>query len=56
MVIDLAKQYFGIYRDGELIHWGPVSTGRKDFETPPGFYISLWQKYDWYSYTYDAPM
>lgn len=37
-------QAFGIYESGELVRWGPTSTGKKKTPTPPGLYYTNWKK------------
>ncbi len=37
-------QAFGIYENGELVRWGPTSTGKKKTPTPPGLYYTNWKK------------
>lgn len=55
--VDLSQQRMTISIDDEMIYSWPVSTGKKDFETPVGFYNAQ-RKYEmWHSRTYDnAPM
>jgi len=43
LVIDLDSQVFGAYEDGELVRWGPVSTGSRKSPTPPGLYHLNWR-------------
>ncbi len=55
--VSLKKQTILISLDNELIYKWTVSTGRKDFETPPGFYNGQRKYVLWRSRTYDnAPM
>lgn len=53
----LARQYFGAYEKGKLLFWGPVSSGRKTYATPPGkFFVNYKQRHK-RSIKYDnAPM
>lgn len=53
--IDL--QYFGAYEGGELLFWGPVSSGKKQKPTPPGkFFVNYKERFR-RSLRYDnAPM
>lgn len=53
----LNSQYFGAYEKGKLVFWGPVSTGRKTYATPPGrFFVNYKQRHK-RSIKYDnAPM
>src|SRR3989344_5124687 len=36
VLIDLQQQAFGAYENGKLAFWGPISSGRRKFETPEG--------------------
>lgn len=38
MIVFRSRQYYGVYSEGRLAYWGPVSTGRKGHETPLGTY------------------
>lgn len=42
-VIDKFTQTFAAYEYGKLVHWGLVSTGRKNSLTPPGLYNFNWK-------------
>ena len=42
LVIDIGAQVFGAYEFGELVHWGPVSSGASAHETPSGHYHLNW--------------
>jgi L,D-transpeptidase catalytic domain len=42
IVVDIATQVFGAYEWGKLIRWGPVSTGDRNHQTPPGAYHLNW--------------
>lgn len=55
--IFLDRQYFGAYEKGRLLFWGPVSSGRKTYRTPPGkFFVNYKQRHK-LSIKYDnAPM
>lgn len=44
-IIDKYTQTFGAYEYGRLIHWGLVSTGRKNNLTPAGRYNFNWKEY-----------
>lgn len=55
--VSLKKQTMTIMLDEEMIYKWSVSTGKKDFETPPGFYNAQRKYTMWHSRTYDnAPM
>lgn len=55
--VSLKKQTMTITLDEEMIYKWNVSTGKKDFETPPGFYNAERKYTMWHSRTYDnAPM
>jgi hypothetical protein len=43
IVVDLSSQVFGAYESGNLVHWGPVSTGDRRHQTPAGVYHLNWQ-------------
>lgn len=43
LLVSRRVQAFGVYERGRLIHWGPVSTGRKDMPTPTGLYHTNWK-------------
>ncbi|HET6459935.1 MAG TPA: L,D-transpeptidase [Syntrophales bacterium] len=43
LVVDLPSQAFGAYEYGRLVHWGPVSSGRKDRPTPSGLFHLTWR-------------
>jgi len=42
-VVDIAGQAFGGYENGNLVRWGPVSTGRKSSPTPSGLFHLNWR-------------
>ncbi|MBS1771953.1 MAG: L,D-transpeptidase [Bacteroidetes bacterium] len=44
-IIDKFTQTFGAYEYGKLVHWGLVSSGRKNNLTPPGRYNFNWRAY-----------
>lgn len=55
--VSIKKQTILISLDNELIYKWSVSTGRKGFETPPGYYNGQRKYVLWRSRTYDnAPM
>jgi hypothetical protein len=43
IIIDLPAQVFGAYKCGTLVRWGPVSSGRRSRQTPPGTYHLNWR-------------
>jgi lipoprotein-anchoring transpeptidase ErfK/SrfK len=43
IVVDQTMQAFGAYEHGELVRWGPVSTGRKETPTPDGTFNLTWR-------------
>lgn len=50
-------QYFGVYENGKLTYWGPISSGRARHETPEGVYAVKWKSKAYVSRKYDnAPM
>lgn len=54
--IFLEKQYFGAYENGQLAFWGPISSGKKERETPRGNFKVLWKTEFYHSKKYDANM
>ncbi len=40
--VDLSEQVMYVYRDAELIHTFPVSSGRKGYGTPTGEWYAYW--------------
>lgn len=42
LVVDLPTQLFGAYEFGNLVRWGPVSSGDRLHQTPPGVYYLNW--------------
>jgi hypothetical protein len=44
IVVDLAAQVFGAYESGRLVRWGPVSSGARHRQTPPGTYHLNWHQ------------
>lgn len=42
LIVDLGAQTFGAYERGELVRWGPVSSGDQRHQTPPGTYHLNW--------------
>ena len=42
LVIALPAQVFGAYEHGQLVRWGPVSSGGSTHETPSGHYHLNW--------------
>jgi hypothetical protein len=43
IVVHLPMQVFGAYEFGQLIGWGPISSGRAQHPTPPGLYYLNWR-------------
>lgn len=43
IVVSVPDQMFGAYEWGELVRWGPVSTGAASSPTPPGRYTLTWK-------------
>lgn len=44
MLVSRHVQAFGAYEFGELVHWGPTSTGKKSTPTPAGLFHTNWRK------------
>jgi hypothetical protein len=42
-VVYVAGQLFGAYEFGRLVRWGPVSTGVRTAQTPPGWFHLNWR-------------
>ena len=43
IVVHQAAQAFAAYEKGQLVRWGPVSSGRKDTPTPEGTFNLTWR-------------
>jgi lipoprotein-anchoring transpeptidase ErfK/SrfK len=43
IVVDQPSQSFAAYENGQLVRWGPVSSGRTETPTPPGAYYLTWR-------------
>jgi hypothetical protein len=43
LVVHQPAQVFGAYEHGQLVRWGPVSSGRKDRPTPEGVFHLNWR-------------
>ena len=43
LVVHLPSQVFGAYEHGRLVRWGPVSSGREEYPTPPGLFHLNWR-------------
>jgi len=43
IVVSLTHQVFGAYENGCLVYWGPVSSGRREYPTPPGLFHLNWK-------------
>lgn len=43
ILVSRHAQAFGAYQFGELVHWGPTSTGKKSTPTPAGLYHTNWK-------------
>ncbi len=52
----LDAQYFGAYEYGNLVFWGPVSSGKTGHQTPIGTYKALWKAKKYRSKKYDSDM
>ena len=44
LVVSARVQAFGAYEAGQLVRWGPVSTGRREKVTPQGLYHANWRQ------------
>lgn len=44
LVVSLRVQAWAAYRRGQLLRWGPVSTGKKATPTPAGRYHTNWRQ------------
>ena len=49
-------QWFSAYEFGQLVYWGPVSSGRRFRRTPTGVYRVCWKTKYYYSKKYKADM
>lgn len=43
ILVSRQAQAFGAYEFGELVRWGPTSTGKKSTPTPAGLYHTNWK-------------
>jgi hypothetical protein len=43
LTIDALSQTFAAYEQGKLIHWGPVSLGKRSTQTPQGLFHTNWK-------------
>ena len=43
VVVDQPMQAFAAYENGQLVRWGPVSTGRRETPTPDGAFHLTWR-------------
>ncbi len=43
ILVSLRVQAFGAYENGQLVRWGPVSTGIRDQPTPATLYFTSWK-------------
>ncbi len=43
LIVHLTQQVFGAYENGDLIRWGPVSSGRREHPTPSGAFHLNWR-------------
>ena len=46
VLVSLRLQAFAAYDSGQLVQWGPTSTGRKAKPTPAGLYHATWKDRD----------
>ena len=44
LIVSARVQAFGAYEAGQLVRWGPVSTGRREKVTPQGLYHANWRQ------------
>lgn len=42
LIVDLPSQVFGAYENGQLVRWGPVSSGKAATVTPSGLFHLNW--------------
>ena len=43
ILVSRRVQAFGAYEEGELVWWGPTSTGKKSTQTPAGLFHTNWK-------------
>jgi hypothetical protein len=43
LVVHLPSQTFGAYKNGQLVRWGPISSGRRAHPTPSGNFNLNWR-------------
>ncbi|PIP26226.1 MAG: L,D-transpeptidase [Candidatus Moranbacteria bacterium CG06_land_8_20_14_3_00_40_12] len=56
LFVFLDSQYFGAYENGQLVFWGPISSGSKEHTTPRGVFKVLWKTPFYRSKKYNADM
>ena len=44
VIVSFRMQAFGVYEKGQLVRWGPVSTGKKATPTPPGMFHTTFRE------------
>lgn len=49
VLVHAPLQAFAAYEHGELVHWGPISSGGPNAPTPPGAYFLNWKSKGRYS-------
>lgn len=49
LIVSRRVQAFAAYENGELIKWGPTSTGKKSTPTPEGLYHTNWKSKETHS-------
>jgi len=52
----LKIQYFAAYREGQLLFWGPISSGNADYPTLKGEFTALWKARNYFSRKYEMEM
>lgn len=55
LAVFLDTQYFGAYENGQLLFWGPISSGKNN-STPAGEFKVLWKSRYYVSKKYNARM
>lgn len=56
IIIFLDSQYFAAYENGEVLFWGPISSGKATSPTLKGKFKALWKSRNYYSKKYDVKM
>jgi hypothetical protein len=56
LIVHQPSQAFAAYEAGRLIRWGPVSSGRRQSQTPAGLFHLTWRSLDWLGRGIELPV